>query len=108
MRLATLLALAALAGPALAQASTLRDDPQPKFGSPALTGLYPQSSPKAALESTVKAIERERFDYILAHLLDASFVEARVGKRAVELLPAVEADFRARRERQRADPASVA
>ena len=84
-----------------------RDEPQPKFGIPPLLGLYPQTSPKVALESAIKAIEKERFDYIVAQLLDESFVESRIGIRAAELLSAADADLRGKRERQRQDPAAV-
>ncbi len=108
MRFVVSLALVTWLGTcSFAQDPSLRDEPQPKFGIPPLMGLYPQTSPKVALDSTIKAIEKERFDYIVAHLLDESFVETRIVGRAKEILPAVEADLRARRDKQRQDPAAV-
>jgi hypothetical protein len=106
-RLVALFALAAVAGPALSQESILRDEVPARFGIPGLTGLYPQTTPKAALESALKAVDKQRFDYVVAHILDEAFVETRIGKRALELAPAAEADLRARREKQRQNPAAA-
>ena len=39
---------------------------------------YPQEDPKQALASVVKAIDRQRIDYLLAHLADPDFVDERV------------------------------
>jgi hypothetical protein len=102
----TALVLVGLGSPVSAQTPSA-DEPPPKFGIPPLTGLYPQSSPKAALESAIKAIDKGRFDYVVAHLLDDAFVETRIASRARELTPAVEADLRAKRDRQRQDSGNV-
>jgi hypothetical protein len=39
---------------------------------------YPQASAKQALASVIKALERKRYDYLLAHLADPEFVDERV------------------------------
>jgi hypothetical protein len=39
---------------------------------------YPQATPKDALASVIKAIERKRVEYLLAHLTDPDFVDQRV------------------------------
>jgi hypothetical protein len=39
---------------------------------------YPQEDAKQALASVVKAIDRQRIDYLLAHLADPEFVDERV------------------------------
>jgi hypothetical protein len=39
---------------------------------------YPQSTPKEALGSILKAVENKRVDYLLAHLADPEFVDRRV------------------------------
>lgn len=39
---------------------------------------YPQDNPKIALASAVKAIELGQIDYLLAHLVDPTFVSKRV------------------------------
>lgn len=40
--------------------------------------FFPQDSPKSALESVLKAIERKRIAYLLAQLADPNFVDERV------------------------------
>lgn len=40
--------------------------------------LYPQNTPQKALESAIGAIERDRTEYLLAHLLDPGFVKDRL------------------------------
>jgi hypothetical protein len=107
MRIVLAVTVVALIGSPLPAQTPSVDDPPPRFGIPPLSGLYPQTSPKAALESAIKAIDKERFDYVVAHLLDESFVESRVAIRARELMPGVESDLRAKRERQRQDPGNV-
>jgi hypothetical protein len=60
---------------------TAQDDKNPpRFNIPADTELYPQANPKQALESVVKAIDRKRIDYLVAHLADPKFVDDRVKK----------------------------
>lgn len=39
---------------------------------------FPQESPKEALDSIIKAIERKKLDYLVAHLADPAFVDQRV------------------------------
>jgi hypothetical protein len=41
-------------------------------------GNYPQTTPQEALGSIIKAIGRERYDYLVAHLLDPTFVDNRL------------------------------
>jgi hypothetical protein len=38
-------------------------------------GNYPQTTPQEALGSVVKALGRDRYDYLVAHLLDPAFVD---------------------------------
>ncbi len=40
--------------------------------------LYPQDTPKKIAASVLKALEKERFDYITAHLLDPEFIDRRI------------------------------
>jgi len=39
---------------------------------------YPQATPKETLASVLQAIQRERINYLLAHLADPAFVDERV------------------------------
>lgn len=42
------------------------------------TKSYPQSTPKEALTSVLKAIDDDKFSYLVAHLADPKFVDDRV------------------------------
>src|SRR5437667_9610302 len=48
---------------------------------------FPQSNPKEALGSVLKAIGDKRIDYLLAHLADPAFVDKRVSQIARTLSP---------------------
>src|SRR5438874_12766817 len=67
----------------------------PQYGVPGNARVYPQTDPKAALASAVKAIEAGRYDYLAAHLPAPTFVEGRIDERAKQIEPAAEADLRA-------------
>ena len=41
---------------------------------------YPQKTPQEAVQSAVKAIFDQRFDYLLAHIADPTYVDAKVEK----------------------------
>lgn len=62
----------------------MAQEPKPAKPSPQRYGIdldlnvYPQKTPKECLESVLRAIERQRIDYLLAHLTDPQFVDARV------------------------------
>ncbi len=65
---------------------------------------FGQATPKDALDSAVRLIDRGRFDYLAAHLLDPAFVNAKVAERALRLEGDVEREFRRLRDIQRQDP----
>lgn len=72
--LAALAVALAVAGPALTQ-----DKPVPaRFDVLHNPELYPQGTPQEALASVLGAVSRERYDYLVAHLLDPEFVDGRV------------------------------
>ena len=54
------------------------EPPAPRFGVKADLETYPQGSAKEAMKSIATALERTRVDYILAHLTDPVFVDAKV------------------------------
>jgi hypothetical protein len=41
---------------------------------------FPQSTPKAALQSALRAADHRRFDYLVAHLTDPEYVDKQVAK----------------------------
>ena len=71
--------IAALASLALAGAAAGQPDPVPArfdvFHNP---DAYPQDTPQRALTSVLDAMGRDRYDYVVAHLLDPGFVDARL------------------------------
>ena len=72
-----------------------------RFGLAANPETYPQSTPKEALASAVRALEKDRVEYFAAHLLDPAFVDARISDRAAALEVGVERDLLQLRDRQR-------
>lgn len=52
----------------------------PRFGVPAEAELYPQTSPKTTMISITKAFQRNRLDYVLAQLIDPTFVDEKVAQ----------------------------
>jgi hypothetical protein len=79
----------------------------PRFGVEALLDPYPQRSPRETLESAIKLIERGKFDYLAAHVIEPDFVDERVAERAVRLEADVDAELRKLRIAQRNDPLAI-
>jgi hypothetical protein len=79
-------------------------DPQPRFGVQPRFKTYPQGSAKQALQSAVEAIEKGEARYLVAHLMDPQFVEARLADRARQFEPAVDVEFARLRDVQKANP----
>lgn len=65
----------------------------PRFGVGYRPKEYPQGTPKEALSSVIAAADNGEFNYLIAHLLDPAFVDARLGDRAKQFEPAVETDL---------------
>jgi len=76
------------------------DEIPPRHGVAFRGKAYPQATPKEALQSALDAIEKGEFNYLAAHLLDPAFVDARVGDRAKQAEPTVEANLSALRDFQ--------
>ena len=64
-----------------------------RFGLPYRSKTFPQNTPKQTLESVVQAVEKADVSYIVANLLDPTFVDARLAERARQLEPVVEAEL---------------
>ena len=59
--------------------TTLRaQDVPPRFDVIYNAEFYRQDSPQEALKSVLGAISRDRYDYVLAHLMDPAYVDARL------------------------------
>jgi hypothetical protein len=71
-------AVALASAPLFAQEGGKKEPVPPRFLLIHDGNLYPQDSPKAVLKSAVATIERDRVDYLAAHLLDPTFIDARI------------------------------
>lgn len=49
-------------------------EPPRRFGLRQFPELYPQDSPKNALYSVLRAMDKDRYDYLVAHLLEPGYV----------------------------------
>ena len=81
---------------------------RPRYGIAAIPDAYPQTTAKDALGSATKAVEKGKFEYLTAHLLDPKFVDDRVNERAAFLEVVVDFDLRAERASQRLNPLAIA
>ncbi|OWK36064.1 hypothetical protein [Fimbriiglobus ruber] len=97
-----ILALAVLLGAATITVGQQPDGPPPiRYAVGTNVETFPQTSARETLASVVRAIERNKADYLAAYLLDPVFVDARVADRAKLIEPAVDRDLRAVRNAQR-------
>ena len=99
-----LLTAAACAAGAAAQPAA---DEKPRFGVVPNYDLYPQSTPKATLETAIKLLENKRYDYFVAHIVAPEVVQAKIAERAARLEPAVEQQLLRRRDEQKRSPELV-
>jgi hypothetical protein len=72
----------------------------PRYGIPYKDKVFPQATPKDALISLIEAADKNEFGYLAAHLLDPSFVDARVTDRAKQLEDQVATNLAALRDFQ--------
>lgn len=86
----------------------LNKAPAPRYGVAVNNRTFPQTTAKETLASAIKAIEENRFDVLVAHLIDAKVTEARAAENGRLLEGEVENDLRQVREQQRARPAGIA
>ena len=75
MRFAIAVLICGLGSAALGQEK--KPDAPPRYGVTAELELYPQTSPKQAMITITKAIQRNRMDYLIAHLVDPAFIDAK-------------------------------
>src|SRR4051812_13127424 len=64
---------------AAATAAAQPDAVPPRFDVIHNPDVYFQDTPQRTLNSVLEAIGRDRYDYLVAHLLDPAFVDARLG-----------------------------
>ncbi len=79
MRIVTLLImLGSLSALSAHQEGEKAQKPAKRYGFDVNQDLYPQKTPQDALKSVVRAIERQKIDYLMAQLADPEFVDKRV------------------------------
>jgi hypothetical protein len=101
MRSVFTLAVLAVAG-SVAVAEELKDVTLPsRYGISPNADFYPQGTPKEAVATAAKLIEKKRYAYLLAHVLDPAVVDAQVEARVQLLTPAVETRLANLREEQK-------
>ncbi|MCZ2344255.1 MAG: hypothetical protein LC104_21045 [Bacteroidales bacterium] len=101
---ATLTIVLGMAHFAMAQ---LDQPPPPRYQVESNLPAFPQSAPKEALTSAIRAMEGNRFDYLAAHLLEPGFVDAQVTQRVPLVEATAEKELRFRRDAQRQNPQDV-
>jgi hypothetical protein len=102
----TLAVLAAVGSAAVAE--DLKDIILPsRYGIAPAPEFYPQGTPTEVLATAAKLMEKQRYSYLLAHVVDPAVVDAQVAARVQQLTPGVEkrlAEMRADQRRNlRAD-----
>ena len=81
--------------------------PPDRYGVRAEFALYPQTTSRQAVASLAALIERKKFEYLTAQVLDPAVVDARVAQRSSVLLAGVEKQLEDVRSQQRLKPAGV-
>lgn len=102
MRKSLTIAVVLAAGPVVAQEPT--PSIPPRYGIITAPEAYPQRTPREALLSAARAVERGKVDYLVAHLIDPKFVDTRVLARARLIEEDVEKELRIERDAQRLNP----
>lgn len=92
----------------LAESQPMPKDPNPpRFELVYRPKEYPQATPKQALESVIAAAGKSDFNYLVAHLMDPEFVDARLAKQTGQYLPTVESELSKLRSFQLQNPETV-
>lgn len=81
--------------------------PPERFGIRPEVVLYPQGTPKQTVATLAALLERKKFEYIVAQVLDPATVDARVAQRGSALLPGLERQYDDLRAQQRLRPVGV-
>ncbi len=80
---------------------------EPRYGVMINTRTFTQQSPKDSLASTIRAIEENRFDVLVAHIIHEKVTEAMADEKARLLENEAEDHLRGVREKQKANPLGV-
>ena len=74
--------------------------PAARYGIAPAYDAYPQGTVKQALNSAALSLEKNRFEYLVAHVLDPKLIDARVEERAKAMEDAVDRELHLVRDEQ--------
>lgn len=81
--------------------------PPERYGIRSEIVLYPQGTPRQTVATLAALVERKKFEYVVAQVLDPATVDARVAQRASAILPGIERQFDDLRAQQRLRPVGI-
>lgn len=93
--------------PGIGFAQNLELKVEPRYGVMINTRTFTQRTPQDALASTIRAIEENRFDVLVAHIISEKVTEAMANEKARLLENEAEDHLRGVREKQKANPLGV-
>ncbi len=93
--------------PGIGFAQNLELKVEPRYGVMINTRTFTQRTPQDALASTIRAIEENRFDVLVAHIIHEKVTEAMADEKARLLESEAEDHLRGVREKQKANPLGV-
>lgn len=93
--------------PGIGFAQNLELKVEPRYGVMINTRNFTQRTPQDALASTIRAIEANRFDVLVAHIIHEKVTEAMADEKARLLESEAEDHLRGVREKQKANPLGV-
>lgn len=93
--------------PGIGFAQNLELKVEPRYGVMINTRTFTQRTPQDALASTIRAIEENRFDVLVAHIISEKVTEAMADEKARLLENEAEDHLRGVREKQKANPLGV-
>ncbi len=93
--------------PGIGFAQNLELKVEPRYGVMINTRTFTQRTPQDALASTIRAIEENRFDVLVAHIISEKVTESMANEKARLLENEAEDHLRGVREKQKANPLGV-
>jgi hypothetical protein len=93
--------------PGIGFAQNLELKVEPRYGVMINTRTYTQQTPQEALASTIRAIEENRFDVLVAHIIAETVTETMANEKARLLESEAEDYLRGVREKQKSNPLGV-
>lgn len=84
------------------------EETPPRYGVAFKVRVYPQASPKEALNSLIEAVDKGDYGYIASHLMEPGYIDGQVASRAKQAYPQIVANLAALRDFQQQNLDKVA